>query len=49
MTTTFTKNGNHLFIVGHTSSLVNGFEGTSWNIGKLAFAFYNGLFPYDGW
>jgi len=34
---------------GHTSSLVNGFEGTSWNIGKLAFAFYNGLFPYDGW
>ncbi|XP_073256438.1 b(0,+)-type amino acid transporter 1-like isoform X1 [Porites lutea] len=34
---------------GYTSSLTNGFEGTSWNIGKLSFAFYNGLFPYDGW
>ncbi|XP_073256439.1 b(0,+)-type amino acid transporter 1-like isoform X2 [Porites lutea] len=35
--------------LGYTSSLTNGFEGTSWNIGKLSFAFYNGLFPYDGW
>jgi len=34
---------------GHTSSLENSFTGTSPNIGLLAYAFYNGLFPYDGW
>ena len=36
-------------ISGHTSSLENGFTGTSPKIGLLAYAFYNGLFPYDGW
>ncbi|XP_078381316.1 b(0,+)-type amino acid transporter 1-like isoform X3 [Oculina patagonica] len=34
---------------GHTSSLEDGFAGTSPKIGLLAYAFYNGLFPYDGW
>lgn len=34
---------------GYTSSLKSGFQGTNWNIGKLSFAFYSGLFPYGGW
>ncbi|XP_068738085.1 b(0,+)-type amino acid transporter 1-like isoform X3 [Montipora capricornis] len=35
--------------LGYTSSLKSGFQGTNWNIGKLSFAFYSGLFPYGGW
>ena len=38
-----------MFVVGHTAALEKGFHGTNWEIGKFAFAFYNGLFSYDGW
>ena len=38
-----------MFVVGHTIAFEKGFDGTSGQIGKFAFAFYNGLFSYDGW
>ena len=27
----------------------NSFSGTTTNIGLIGFAFYNGLYSYDGW
>ena len=38
-----------VFVAGHTIAFEKGFDGTSGQIGKFAFAFYNGLFSYDGW
>ena len=38
-----------MFVAGHAFNFEKGFEGTSPQIGKFAFAFYNGLFSYDGW
>jgi len=34
---------------GHTIAFEKGSDGTTGQIGKFAFAFYNGLFSYDGW
>ena len=34
---------------GHTDSLESPFKGTNENLGKIAHAFYNGLWAYDGW
>ena len=39
----------YLFVAGHTIAFEKGFDETSGQIGKFAFAFYNGLFSYDGW
>ena len=37
------------FFTGYTNAFENAFNGTSPEIGKFAFAFYNGLFSYNGW
>ena len=37
------------FFAGYTNAFENAFNGTSPEIGKFAFAFYNGLFSYNGW
>ncbi|KXJ29071.1 b(0,+)-type amino acid transporter 1 [Exaiptasia diaphana] len=34
---------------GHTSSFANAFEGSTTSLGLVGFAFYNGLYAYDGW
>ncbi|XP_031568721.1 b(0,+)-type amino acid transporter 1-like [Actinia tenebrosa] len=34
---------------GHTSHFNNAFEGSTSSLGLMGFAFYNGLFAYDGW
>ncbi|EDO41148.1 predicted protein [Nematostella vectensis] len=34
---------------GHVSSLKDSFQGTATSLGMVGFAFYNGLFSYDGW
>lgn len=35
--------------LGHTSNFENSFEGTTTNPGKIAKAFYSGIFSYSGW
>lgn len=34
---------------GNTKNLSTGFEGTTSSPGKIALAFFNGLWAYDGW
>lgn len=34
---------------GETQHLAKGFEGSTTDLGKLAMAFYGGLWAYDGW
>lgn len=34
---------------GNTKNLQSGFQGTNFNFGYIALAFYNGLWSYDGW
>lgn len=34
---------------GNSGNLSSGFEGTTTNPGKIALAFFNGLWAYDGW
>lgn len=34
---------------GFTQSFENSFENTELKIGIVGFAFYNGLWAYDGW
>ncbi|XP_066591125.1 large neutral amino acids transporter small subunit 1 isoform X2 [Prorops nasuta] len=36
-------------ITGHTENLHNAFEGTNSDAGKIAVAFYSGIFSYSGW
>ena len=38
-----------LFCAGFTGSFGNSFSGTTNRIGVIGFAFYNGLWAYDGW
>ena len=39
----------YCLFTGHTQHLSSGFEGTETNPGKIAIAFYNGMWAYDGW
>lgn len=41
--------GIYQLIIGNTENLRTGFQGTTTNPGHIAFAFYNGLWAYDGW
>lgn len=34
---------------GHTENFDNMFDGTNKNPGKIAVAFYSGIFSYSGW
>ena len=36
-------------VSGHTSSLENSFKGTTDNPSRIALAFYDALWAYDGW
>ena len=38
-----------LLYTGYTESFQNSFSGTTSRIGLVGFAFYNGLWAYDGW
>lgn len=39
----------NIFFAGFTDSFDNSFHKTTSNIGLVGFAFYNGLWAYDGW
>lgn len=41
--------GVYELCMGNTKNLSAGFEGTTSNPGKIALAFFNGLWAYDGW
>lgn len=41
--------GIYQLCLGNSKNLSSGFEGTTSDIGKIALAFYNGLWAYDGW
>jgi len=38
-----------LYFIGYTHNLHNSFDGTSARISDIAYAFYGGLWAYDGW
>ena len=41
---------NLLYIfLGHTANFQNSFDGTSVRISQIGYAFYGGLWAYDGW
>lgn len=35
--------------MGHVENFDNAFQGTTTNLGKIAKAFYSGIFSYSGW
>lgn len=37
------------FVIGNTKYLERGFDGSNLEFGKVATAFYGGLWAYDGW
>ncbi|CRL02918.1 CLUMA_CG015850, isoform A [Clunio marinus] len=41
--------GIYEIAIGNTQNLKSGFEGTNFNFGHIALAFYSGLWSYDGW
>lgn len=41
--------GVYELCTGNTKNLSTGFKGTTSNAGKIALAFFNGLWAYDGW
>lgn len=41
--------GIYQLAIGNTENLSRGFQGTNFNAGSIALAFYNGLWAYDGW
>lgn len=41
--------GIYQICIGNTSNLKGGFAGTTTRPGRIALAFYNGLWAYDGW
>lgn len=41
--------GVYELAMGNTQNLKSGFQGTNYNFGYIALAFYNGLWSYDGW
>lgn len=41
--------GVYQLCLGRTEHLASGFQGTTSNPGRIALAFYNGLWAYDGW
>jgi solute carrier family 7 (L-type amino acid transporter), member 9/15 len=41
--------GAYELAMGNTQNLQSGFDGTSFKVGHIALAFYNGLWSYDGW
>ena len=40
---------NHFVFIGNTQNFANAFDGTSTRISDIGFAFYGGLWAYDGW